>query len=71
MQDINEVVEDMATVTSRLKDLDFADEDILIMEDPSYNDINIFVRELALRVAKATAVDKRLLIFVYYAGHGI
>ena len=41
------------------------------MEDPSYNDINIFIRELALRVAKATACDKRILIFFYYAGHGI
>ena len=41
------------------------------MEDPSYNDMNIFVRELALRVAKATAVNKKLLIFFYYGGHGI
>lgn len=40
------------------------------MEDPSYHDMNIFVRELALKVAKATAVEKKILVFWYYAGHG-
>ena len=40
------------------------------MEDPSYHDMNIYVRELALKVAKATAADKKILILWYYAGHG-
>ena len=40
------------------------------MEDPSYHDMNIYVRELALKVAKASAVDKKILILWYYAGHG-
>ena len=29
------------------------------------------MRELALQIAKATAADRRKLIFWYYAGHGI
>ena len=41
------------------------------MEDPNYDDINIFVREIALKAAKATAENKRILTFWYFAGHGI
>ena len=41
------------------------------MTDPLYNEMNIYVRELALKIAKATAEDKKLMIFFYYAGHGI
>ena len=41
------------------------------MDDPSYNEMNIFVRELALKIAKATAENKKILIFWYYAGHAI
>ena len=40
------------------------------MEDPSYHDMNIYVRELALKVAKATAADKKIFVLWYYAGHG-
>ena len=40
------------------------------MEDPSYHDMNIYVRELALKVAKATAAKRNILVFWYYAGHG-
>ena len=41
------------------------------MEDPNYDEINIFMRELALRTAKLTAANKKLLVFFYFAGHGI
>ena len=51
--------------------LSYSEDEIMLMEDPSYNDVNIYVREVALRVAKATAAGKRLTIFWYFAGHGI
>ena len=41
------------------------------MEDPTYHDLNIYLREIALKLAKATAEKRRLLLFWYYAGHGI
>ena len=68
--DLEEVIVDRDVVLERLTRLSFTEDEILLMEDPSYNDINIYVRELALRVAKATAADKKLLIFWYFAGHG-
>ena len=69
-QDLEEVVADRDLVLDRLGRLSFSTEEIILMEDPSYHDMNIYVRELALKVAKASAVDKKILILWYYAGHG-
>ena len=62
---------DKETVLENLARLQFNEEEIMLFEDPTYNDVNIYIRELALRVAKATAAKKKLLIFWYYAGHGV
>jgi len=64
-------MDDRATVLEKLARLNFGEDEIVIMDDPSYNDLNIYMRELALRIAKATAADKKQLVFWYYAGHGI
>jgi len=58
-------------VLANLSNLNFSDEEITLMEDPSYDEINIFMRELALRTAKLTAANKKLLVLFYFAGHGI
>ena len=69
-EDLEEVEADRDLVLDRLARLSFTSEEIVLMEDPSYHDMNIYVRELALKVAKATAADKNILVFWYYAGHG-
>ena len=54
-----------------LAKLNFKEDEIVLMEDPTYNEVNIFIRELALRTAKLTKDMKNLLVFFYFAGHGI
>ena len=58
-------------VLENLKKFSFTEEEIIVLEDPSYNDVNILVREVALRAAKAQANEQRILTFWYYAGHGM
>ena len=70
-QDLSEVLADRDTVLSQLAKLSFSKDEIVVMEDPSYHEMNIYMRELALKIAKATAQNKKQLIFWYYAGHGI
>lgn len=69
--DLDDVLEDKEVVLSQLKAFSFSDDEIMILEDPSYNDLNIFVREVALRAARNQAEDKKILTFWYYAGHGV
>ena len=70
-QDLEEVLADRDTVLEQLTKLGFTRDEIIIMEDPSFNDMNIYMRELALQIAQASAADRKKLIFWYYAGHGI
>ena len=70
-QDLEEAVNDKETVLESLAKLSFTKDEIVTMDDPTYNGMNIYMRELALKIAKATAENKNILIFWYYAGHGI
>ena len=70
-QDLDEAINDRETVLSNLAKLSFGEDEIKVMDDPSYNEMNIFVRELALKIAKATAENRKILIFWYFAGHAI
>lgn len=54
-----------------LAKLNFSEEEIVVFEDPTYNEINIFIREVALRTAKLTNENKNILVFFYFAGHGV
>ena len=65
------MLEDKEVVISNLKEFHFTDDEIMILEDPTYNDLNILVREIALKAARVQAADKRILTFWYYAGHGV
>ena len=62
---------DRDTVLDNLAKLNFSEDEIVVFEDPTYNEINIFIREVALRTAKLTNENKNILVFFYYAGHGI
>jgi len=50
---LEQVLEDKQTVLQNLAKFSFFSDEIVVLEDPSYNDLNIFVREIALKVAKA------------------
>ena len=69
--DLEEVLTDQETVLEQLTKLGFTQDEIVIMENPTYNDMNIYMRELALKIAKASALGRKKLVFWYYAGHGI
>ena len=53
-----------------LTKLDFSDNEIIVLEDPSYEETHMVVRDVAIRVAKAKTEGRRLLTFWYYGGHG-
>ena len=51
--DLENALQDKEVVLENLKKFSFTEEEIIVLEDPSYNDVNILIREVALRTAKA------------------
>ena len=66
--DLPEVLDDIANVTDGLKRLDFSDDEIHTLLEPTFDQCRTTVLEQSLAAEK----DKNLntLFFVYYAGHG-
>ena len=69
--DLPETVEDAKAIVKGLKRLGFDEEDIITLEEPSWNELHLKVIELAGDLHKSGMEGERTLIFTYYAGHGM
>ena len=69
-QDIDQVLVDKENAVNYLKMLQFQDKEIMVLEDPSYQEIKMVVRDIAIRAARAKLEGRRILTFCYYGGHG-
>ena len=49
----------------------FNDEDIVVLQEPSWNELHLKVIEIAGELHKSHMEGEHTLLFTYYAGHGM
>ena len=52
-EDLNETLDDVKNIVSGLKRLGFPDDDILILKEPSWNDLHLVIIDLAGDIHRA------------------
>ena len=69
--DLPETKEDCKVILKGIKKLGFREENIVVLEEPSWNDVHLKLMETAMNLQKDAMEEKRTLFFFYYAGHGM
>ena len=69
--DLPSTITDAAKIEKGLKHLGFAEEDIVVLKEPKWNQVHTAILTLATELSKANADGERTLLFAYYAGHGM
>ena len=54
-----------------IKRLGFVDENIIILEDPTWNQVHLKIIEMAMNLQKDAMDGHKTLFYFYYAGHGM
>ena len=68
--DLPETLNDLNEIVKGIKHLGFTSDDIMILQEPSWNELHLKVIELAGNLHKSGMEGEKTLVFSYYAGHG-
>ena len=69
--DLPETKNDCHMILKGIRRLGFADENIIILEDPSWNQVHLKIIEVAMNLQKDAMDGLKTLFYFYYAGHGM
>lgn len=69
--DIPEALDDIKVIRQGLKRLKFKSEELLLLKNPSYQEIKVAIDQSSRDIYQNNIDGKKTLLFVYYAGHGM